>query len=127
MTKKTLSHLSEVLDKEVGSVFHVGIDVHKRSDHVGFYGCNGYLKTFVGPADPRFVVGKLTAHRSSIEQMAYEAGPTGFELARQLKEAGLPVLMIAPSRVPRPVTQGAKTNRLESRSRWNTGPRPAPG
>jgi transposase len=113
MAKKNLSHLSEVLDKEIGSVFHVGIDVHKRSYHLAFYGCNGFLKTFVGPADPKFVVGKLIAHRSSIEQVAYEAGPTGFELARQLKEAGLPVLVIAPSRVPRPVTQGAKTDRLD--------------
>ena len=48
-----------------------------------------------------------------VVQMAYEAGPTGFGLARALEAAGLPVLVVAPSRVVRPVSSGAKTDRLD--------------
>jgi len=49
-----------------------------------------------------------------IALIAYEAGPTGFVLARALEDAGLPVLVAAPSRILRPVTTGAKTDSLDS-------------
>ena len=113
MAKMTLSRLDEILEKQVGTVFHIGIDVHKNSYHVAFYGYNGFLQTFVGPGDPKFLVDRLKKFQSSIEQVAYEAGPTGFELARQLEEAGIKVVVVAPSRVVRPVTQGAKTDKLD--------------
>jgi transposase len=113
MAKMTLSRLDEILEKQVGTVFHVGIDVHKKSYHVAFYGYNGFLQTFVAPGDPKSLLDRLKKFQSSIEQVAYEAGPTGFELARQLEEAGIKVVVVAPSRVFRPVTQGAKTDRLD--------------
>lgn len=113
MAKTTLSRLDEILEKQVDTVFHVGIDAHKNSYHVAIYGHNGFLQTFVGPADPKSLADRFKRFQSSIEQVAYEAGPTGFELARQFKEVGIEVLVAAPSRVPRPVTQGAKTDRLD--------------
>lgn len=113
MAKVSLSRLSEVLEKQNGTVFHVGIDVHKKSYHVAFYGNNGELESFVCSAELGEFVKQLEPFRAQIVQVAYEAGPTGFELARVLKEAGFTVLVVAPSRVPRPVTHGAKTDRLD--------------
>jgi transposase len=48
-----------------------------------------------------------------IGAVAYEAGPTGFSLARSLRAAGVNVIVAAPSRIPRPVTAGAKSDRLD--------------
>jgi transposase len=45
--------------------------------------------------------------------VAYEAGPTGFSLARALESSGMAVAVVAPSRVMRPVSSGAKTDRLD--------------
>ena len=43
---------------------------------------------------------------------AYEAGPTGLGLARALESSGMAAAVVAPSRVMRPVSAGAKTDRL---------------
>lgn len=48
-----------------------------------------------------------------MEAVAHEAGPTGFGLAREVEGAGLRAIAAAPSRIPRPVTPGAKTDRLD--------------
>lgn len=41
MAKVNLSELNDVLEKQNGAVFHVGIDVHKNSYHVAFWGDAG--------------------------------------------------------------------------------------
>ena len=113
MARVTLSQLSTVLVKQTDAVFHVGIDVHKRSYHVAFLGDKGQQHTFVCSARPDDMVNHLNRCSATIAQVVYESGPTGFELARVLQEAGFTVLVVAPSRVPRPVTVGAKTDRLD--------------
>lgn len=113
MAKVNLARLSEVLEKQSDHGFHVGIDVHKNSYHIAFYGSSGQSHTFVSSAMPDEVVKYFTRFSGKIIQVAYESGPTGFELARVLKGAGFKVLVVAPSRVPRPVTVGAKTDRLD--------------
>jgi transposase len=47
----------------------------------------------------------------------YEAGPTGFTLARQLQAAGWHCVVIAPSMTPKKPGQRVKTERLDDRSR----------
>jgi len=101
------------MEKQNGSIFHVGIDVHKNSYHIAFYGNNGEILPFVCSAELAAIVKQLETFRAQIVQVAYETGPTGFELARMLIEAGIKVLVVAASRVPRPVTHGAKTDRLD--------------
>ena len=113
MAKVSLSRLSEILEKQNEAVFHVGIDVHKKSFHTAFYGNNGLLETFVCSSGLDDFIRQLEPFQAQIVQVVYEAGPTGFELARVLKEAGFTVLVVAPSRVARPVTYGAKTDRLD--------------
>lgn len=113
MAKVNLARLSMVLKKQNDHIFHVGIDVHKRSYHIAFYGNSGQSKTFVCSAEPNKVISHFTRFSGKIAQVVYESGPTGFELARVLKQAGFKVLVVAPSRVPRPVIAGAKTDRLD--------------
>lgn len=113
MARVNVTQLKSVLEKQDGCVFHVGVDVHKNSYHVAFLGDRGQEHTYVCPAWPDEFVHHLKRCSGKIAQVVYESGPTGFELARVLEEAGFPVLVVAPSRVPRPVTIGAKTDRLD--------------
>lgn len=36
MAKVKLTQVSAILEKQISVVFHIGIDVHKRSYHVAF-------------------------------------------------------------------------------------------
>ena len=93
--------------------FHVGIDVHKRSYHVALRRSDGQTLTWVAPASPGQLVSSVADLGIKIGAVAYEAGPTGFRLARELSGAGLEVIVAAPSRIPRPCTRGVKTDRLD--------------
>ena len=99
MAKVSLSRLSEILEKQNDNVFHVGIDVHKKSFHTAFYGNNGLLETFVCSSELDDFIRQLEPFQAQIVQVVYEAGPTGFELARMLEEAGFTVLVVAPRRL----------------------------
>ncbi len=115
MARKKISVLTEVVDSPVeGSIF-IGIDVHKRSYSVAVRRHGGIMETWVASADPRSLVRQLLPFKAFIDLVAYEAGPTGFGLPRALKEAGLPVTVVGPSRVPRPVAYAAKTDSLDCR------------
>lgn len=46
--------------------------------------------------------------------ICYEAGPTGYGLCRQLREAGFEAQVIAPSLIPRKSGQGVKTDRRDA-------------
>jgi len=45
--------------------------------------------------------------------LVYESGPTGYELAWQCQESGIPVMVAASSKIPRPIALGGKTDRLD--------------
>ena len=97
-------------------VVHVGVDVHKASYHVALYSTTrGVLTTWVQPASPQALVDNLAPIRKRVARVVYEAGPTGFALARRLAEAKLPVQVIAPSRLLAPVGAEAKSDRLDCR------------
>lgn len=92
---------------------YIGVDVHKRSFSVAVLRPDGVIKDWVTPADIDGFAALLSALPVRIGCVCYEAGPTGFGLARKLESAGIPVLVAAPSRVPRPVTATNKTDRLD--------------
>jgi transposase len=97
-------------------VVHVGVDVHKATYHVALYSTTrGVVTTWVQPASPQALVDRLMPIRKRIAQVVYEAGPTGFGLARRLGAAQLPVHVIAPSRLLAPVGAEAKSDRLDCR------------
>lgn len=111
MAVRKISQSKEVV--QALGTFWVGIDVHKKSYHVALYQGTGTVETFVSPPSPAALLGTLHPLKGSIEQVVYESGPTGFGLARAFLEAGYPVVVLAPSRIPRPVARGAKTDRLD--------------
>ncbi|AQQ70990.1 Transposase [Limihaloglobus sulfuriphilus] len=94
---------------------YIGIDVHKVKHHFAFWLNGRIVKTSVMPADDLAVVEKLHPYKVAIKEIVYEAGPTGFHLARFLRECGFPVEVIAPSEVPESRSSKAKSDRLDCR------------
>lgn len=93
----------------------VGLDTHKRTIHAGVWVGERIAATWVMPADSDKVVAMLVAHRDKIKRVVYEAGPTGYGLARALRRAGLAVEVVAPGRTPRPTARENKSDRLDCR------------
>jgi transposase len=94
-------------------VVHVGLDVHKRSIHVAVWLNGRVVRHWVMPADPDQVVAHLGPLRAALVRVVYEAGPTGYRLARRLRSAGLPVQVVAPSKTPQRADRSAKSDRLD--------------
>jgi len=113
MANYSLSKLQSFIVGFEGRRFYVGIDVHKRSYHVALRRADARTLSWVAPANPMQLITSLMSLELRIGAIAYEAGPTGFSLARKLAESGHTVIVAAPSRIPRPCTRGAKTDRLD--------------
>jgi transposase len=90
----------------------VGLDVHARS----IVGCG--LDTVSGAVTRRRLsptmegVSAWLAELPAPVAVAYEAGPTGFGLARQLTAAGVRCVVAAPSKLQRPPGDRVKTDLL---------------
>ena len=88
----------------------VGLDVHARS----IVGCG--LDTVTGQVTRRRLVPVADAVLDWLRELsgpvavAYEAGPTGFDLARQLTAAGVRCVVAAPSKLQRPAADRVKTD-----------------
>ena len=93
----------------------VGMDVHKKSHHVAIWLNDRIELTFVMPANNDKVVAMLKQLRPALKIVAYEAGPTGYGLARAIEQAGMAVLVAAPSKMPRPSAAETKCDRLDCR------------
>ena len=115
MAKLTVSSIYRFLEGFDNLQIHVGIDVHKRSYSVAILRPDGVLFDWTTPASPRAVTDTLLSLPCPIGMVVYEAGPTGFELARTLEYSGIPVTVAAPSRIPRPVSPTNKTDSLDCR------------
>ncbi len=99
-----------------GERVHVGVDVHKSTYSVAIYsGDRGLLSTWAQPADPDVLLGRLRPVLGHVAEIAYEAGPTGFSLARRLRAEGLAVLVVAPSQLLTPAGPEAKSDRIDCR------------
>lgn len=93
--------------------FWIGVDVHKRSYHLALLRVDGRTRTWVAPPEPQVLLGLIRDLGLRVGAVAHESGPTGFGLARTLTAAGIPVLVAAPSKIPREVRPGAKCDRLD--------------
>lgn len=113
MAKYSLSRITNFLEACEGEDVFVGIDVHKRSYYVAIRREDGACETWVSPARPYDFVMTLLELGHPIKQVVYESGPTGFVLCRALQEAGIDCCVVASNKVPRAVTPGAKTDRLD--------------
>lgn len=113
MVKTRVASIDRFVKDFEAHPFSIGIDVHKRSYHVAIRREDGKAVTWVCPANPKGLVEQIRRLSIRVSAVAYEAGPTGFDLARTLRSAGINALMAAPSRIPRGVSAGAKTDRLD--------------
>ena len=95
----------------------VGVDVHKSSYSVTMWSepRQANVSQWVQPADPAVLIQRLQSCNGHIRRVVYEAGPTGYGLARALRQADFDVQVIAPSRTPKSTGQEAKSDRLDSR------------
>lgn len=96
------------------SVF-VGLDVHKKSVHAAVRLNGAELTTFVMPADAATVMRSLSRFKVALKQVVYEAGPTGYSLARALRKAGITTEVIAPGKTPQPANRDSKSDQLDCR------------
>lgn len=92
---------------------YVGFDVHKHTYAAAIW-CNGLIvRVTTMPADNEKVLKFLEPMRIATKKVVYEAGPTGYTLARVLESAGFSVGVAAPSKTPS--THGDKSDRLDCR------------
>src|SRR3954471_19264932 len=107
---------TEPLRLEAGEALHVGVDVHKASYSVTLFSDRrGLITTWVQPARAEVLLERLRPLREGVAQVVYEAGPTGFGLARRLRAEGYKAQVIAPSKLLAPVGPEAKSDRLDCR------------
>ena len=114
--KLTVVRKSSEIRLDDGESAVVGVDVHKATYHVAVCSARrGVISTWVQPADPTALSERLRPIRGQVVEVVYEAGPTGFTLARRLRAEGLNAQVIATSKVPTPACPEAKCDRLDCR------------
>lgn len=113
MAKNIISDLSRFIDADPHATFWMGLDVHKRSYSVALLRSDGMLHNWTAPADPMKLVESIKKMDNRIMGACHESGPTGYTLARTLKSKGIPTIVAAPTKIPRSVSPGSKTDRLD--------------
>ena len=79
----------------------VGLDVHARKIVAGVLDAeSGELRSLRAPTLAAETVGWLEQFRAPV-RVAYEAGPTGYGLARACAAVGMACTVAAPSKIPR--------------------------
>jgi transposase len=92
----------------------VGLDVHARSTVASVLdGASGELRTLRVPSRCEETVAWLQTLVSPL-RVAYEAGPTGYCLARACAAAGIACTVAAPSKIPRASGDRVKTDRRDA-------------
>jgi transposase len=95
----------------------VGLDVHKSSIAVAVAGPGRDAPRFVGTTGPQLAeLLKALAHVGQPQHtlIAYEAGPCGYGLARELGERGYRCEVIAVAKMPRKPGERVKTDRRDA-------------
>lgn len=100
-----------------GEQVYVGCDVHADKYQVALWSPQrqGWAGEWVQPADDAALLRRLGQFRPHIVKVVYEAGPTGFGLARALRAAGFKAEVIAPNLTPRAPTEPDKCDKLDAR------------
>ena len=96
---------------------HVGCDVHGGKYAVALWSPQRgeWVCEWVQADDDQALIKRLDPLRPHVARVVYEAGPTGFGLARALREAGFPVDVIAASHTPRAGVEPDKSDRRDAR------------
>ena len=92
----------------------VGLDVHARSVIAGVLDAqSGELRSSRAPTQAAETVAWLRQLPWPV-RVAYEAGPTGYGLARACAAAGIACTVAAPSKIPRASGDRVKTDRRDA-------------
>jgi transposase len=92
----------------------VGLDVHARKVVAGVLDAkSGELRSLRAPTLPAETVEWLRRFPAPV-RVAYEAGPTGYGLARACAGAGIACTVAAPSKIPRASGDRVKTDRRDA-------------
>lgn len=92
----------------------VGLDVHARKTVAGVLdGSTGEVRSLRAPTLPAEAVGWLQQFAAPV-RVAYEAGPTGYGLARACAAAGIACMVAAPSKIQRAPADRVKTDRRDA-------------
>ncbi len=100
-----------------GITGYVGLDAHAESTAIAVAQAGRTAARFVGTVGAKFAeLTKCLGGLGTPEtlQIVYEAGPCGFTLARQLRQAGYHCEVVAPSRIPRRAADRVKTDRRDA-------------
>ncbi len=102
---------------------YLGLDVHKDSITLAIAepGPRGEIRLFGTITNNVDRLEKALsrirkAHPRADLEVAYEAGPCGFVIARRLKQLGVPCLVAAPSLIPRQPGSPFKTDKRDARA-----------
>jgi transposase len=106
----------KTIRKDRNRKVYIGLDVHKRTIYMAIWYNGRIVITFSLPSDYGHLIRTLEQIPASVNKIVYEAGPTGFGLARALENAGYSVEVIAPSSLLEPRGQHAKSDRLDCRA-----------
>jgi len=102
---------------------YLGLDVHKDSITIAIAenSLQGEVRLFGTITHDLHALEKALsrirkAHPGTQLEVAYEAGPCGFGLARRLQQLKVPCLVAAPSLIPKPPGAPFKTDKRDARS-----------
>lgn len=103
----------------MSSTLYIGLDMHKSGISVATAdGMRGGEVIFIGeiPNTPSSVAKMLERMQSKADvlEFCYEAGPCGYGLYRQITDAGLSCIVVAPSRIPKAPGDKIKTDRRDA-------------
>jgi transposase len=102
---------------------YIGLDVHKDSITIAIAvgGPKGELRLFGTLTNDLHALEQALkrirkAHPGALLEVAYEAGPCGFGIARRLKQLKVPCLVAAPSLIPKQPGSPFKTDQRDARA-----------
>jgi transposase len=99
---------------DMGNGTFVGLDVHARSVVARLIDeATGEVRAVRAPHATDELVGWLKTLAGPV-RTTYEAGPTGYGLARALRQAGIACLVAAPSMIPRAPGDRVKNDRRDA-------------
>jgi len=114
---RTNNHTMKVI------TLYLGLDVHKDSITISIAepGPKGEIRLFGTITNDMHALEKALirirkAHPNAQLEVAYEAGPCGFGIARRLKQLKVPCLVAAPSLIPKQPGSPFKTDKRDSRN-----------
>jgi len=92
----------------------IGLDVHKSSIHAAIFRDGVIISDWRTTAGYNALADQLLPMLPFIKTVAYEAGPTGFSLARILQRKGFNVIVCAPAHTPRASARQDKSDKIDA-------------